>query len=184
VPQKRRNGPDYGSRAPRRARRYKCPHTTISVLILLSMCPHTTVSTAASLTVQFFSYYYICVLILLYMFAHTTKYLSSYYICTAAGPTVQVSSYYSICLLILLYTCPQMYIVLKFSISLRHYVCVLRLRLLMYRARDVASSLTTYTAEAADVSIRQHTSAYVCMMLPPLRLLYAYNMPQTHADVC
>jgi hypothetical protein len=121
VPQKRRNGPDYGTRAPRRARRYKCPHTTLSVLIPLNMCPHTTICTAASLTVHFSSYYYICVLILLYMSAHTTKYLSSssYYICTATGPTVQVSSYYSICLLILLYTCPQMYIVLKFSISLR-----------------------------------------------------------------
>ncbi len=50
----------------------------ICVLILLYMCPHTTV--------------YVCVLILLYMCPHTAIYVSSY-------------SY--ICVLILLYMCPH-----------------------------------------------------------------------------
>jgi hypothetical protein len=46
----------------------------ICVLILLYMCPHTAIYVS--------SYYYICVLILLYMCPHTAIYMSSYcYIC-------------------------------------------------------------------------------------------------------
>jgi hypothetical protein len=69
---------------------YKC------VLITRCMCPHTTMYVSSQHYVS--SYYYICVLILLYLSSY-------YYICPHT--TICVSSYYYICVLILLYVCPQ-----------------------------------------------------------------------------
>ncbi len=64
------------------------------VLILLYMCPHTAMYVS--------SYYYVCVVILLYMSLlvyfcpHTNLCVSSYYyICPHT--TIYVSSYYSVC---------------------------------------------------------------------------------------
>jgi hypothetical protein len=87
---------------------YKCPHT-------LHMCPHTTILILLCVSSCYYvsSYYYICVLILLYILSssyhmcpHTTLYLSSYYY---MGPhtTIYVSSYYYVCVLILLHMCPH-----------------------------------------------------------------------------
>jgi hypothetical protein len=70
-----------------------------SVCILLYMCPH---------TIYVSSYYYICVLILLYIYRlHTAVYVSSYsyissvcilvYMCPHTTTTIHVSSYYYIC---------------------------------------------------------------------------------------
>ncbi len=71
------------------------------------------------------SYYYICVLILLYVCPHPTIYVSSYY-CTCPPNTTSV--------LILLYMCPHtkcphttIYVSSYHYVSLHYYICVLTL---------------------------------------------------------
>ena len=84
------------------------------VLILLDMCPHTTRYVS--------SYYKICVLILLCMCPHATMHVSSYcYVCVLVCPHT------TICVLIQLhvssyyYTCPHTTI----SVSSYYSICVL-----------------------------------------------------------
>ena len=80
-----------------------CYISIICVLILLYMCPHATIAYLAPSycyisTTHVSSYYYICVLILLYYtFVLILLYVSSYYY------TTHVSSYYYTCVLIILH---------------------------------------------------------------------------------
>jgi hypothetical protein len=87
----------------------KQPNAELEVQVIYCyMCPHTTIYVS--------SYYYICVLILLYMCPHmcphTTIYVSSYYyMCPRttkqAGPVDLPTNENYICVLILLYMCPR-----------------------------------------------------------------------------
>jgi len=74
-----------------------CPHTAIHVSSYYYICPHTTIHVSACAGVS--SYYYTCVLILLY----TCPLLP--YMCPYAA--IYVSSYYYICVLIPLHMCPH-----------------------------------------------------------------------------
>ena len=169
----------------------------IPVLILLHVCPHTTIhvctagrrATPASCAQESYqvskcphtailvpSYYYICVLILLYLCPHTTTCVSSYcYICPHTTVCVLQLLYMCphtiICVLILLYKCPHTAII----VSSYHYLylilpymcpdaCLCFLRLLYMCPHTIICVLIllyTWPPTAIGVLPRLYVSSYV-----------------------
>jgi hypothetical protein len=137
--------------------RFFCPHTTTHVSSYYNMCPHTAIYLS--------SYYCMCVLTPLHMCPHTNicvlllLYVSSHhYICVLTLLCVLIlrymSSYHYICVLILPYMCPHTTICVLYVFF--RYIGARARRYLLTGRRCHAPLRSAY------VSIRQHTSAYVC----------------------
>ena len=136
---------------------YVSSYYYICVLILLYMCPHTTICVS--------SYYYICVLILLHVssFYYVSSYSSYYYMCVlillciSPHTTIYLSSFYYICVLMLLYMCPH---------SARFLLCVL---ILLYRYCD--DSLRMRHQYSRITRIYMSSCYYICVLI----LFYRYS---------
>jgi hypothetical protein len=110
------------------------------------------------------SYYYICVLILVYMCPHTCIYVSASHTCIymCQELLIYVSGATDTCVLILLYISPHttIYVSGATDVSSYYYICLLIL-LYVSRATDICVLILLYMCP--------HTTIYVCPALrrPP-----------------
>jgi hypothetical protein len=103
------------------------------------MCPRATICVS--------SYYYICILVLLYMCPRTTIY---------------VSSYYYTCVLVLLYMCPRTTI----HVSSYYYICVLPTPTVNPATRSCATEcvVCVYVSVGVGVGVGVHSYKSTCLL--------------------
>jgi hypothetical protein len=102
-------------------------------------------SRTSGMCVHVSSYYYICVLILLYMCPHTT--------------TMYVSSCYYVCVLILLYMCPHT------TIYVSSYCCICVLILLLYMCPHATMYVSSYYYMCPHTTIYVSSYYYICILI-------------------